>query len=496
MAGYWSNLAQAVGAALGGQRKDPLQATLEAMKNAEAFVDPSRMMAGTALQPYNPSVLVTRKGLAVFDTMKRDEQVKACLAFKKAAMLSSGWEVVSPGDEDEDWEVTRFVRDTFDQFPGGWHAALKKMLLAIDYGYSVTEKVYGEAAWSEGKVTLLKLNSAKPHYFDFDVSSTGELLTVIQRYVPGKALLEFSPDKFVIYVHDKEFENHYGRSELEAAYRPWWVKDNAYKWFAVYLERYGMAPLFALYDANVYQGPQVAELKKVVRNLQNATMGVIPRGDPKSLEFWSQQLSAASKQIFLAAFERFDADIGRALLTPSLIGATSEDSSAGGGQRGSYARSQTHFNLFMTVIGEQQGSLCSDAVNSQVIPQLCDLNFPNLKSYPQMRMLPFGDDKKLDLYKLWTELVTGKVVNQIEDDETHIRKALGFPENESPQLPEAGPAPGDQEPDPNDANKPEEVPEGEQTPQMHTFAEEHDAVWLRIGDERVAVKSEDWAARR
>ncbi|MDZ4346058.1 MAG: DUF935 family protein [Candidatus Binatia bacterium] len=494
MAGYWKTLAKAVGGGLlGTEPKDPLLATIEALKKAEAFVDPSRVMAGSGILPYNPSVLVSRKGLAVFDSMKRDEQVKACLAFKKASMLASSWEVVSPGDQEADWEVTRFVRDTFDQFPGGWHKALKKVLLAIDYGYSVTEKVYGDVVWAPGKVVLLKMNSAKPHYFDLVSSATGELLELLQRYVPGQqSERHFPPDKFVLYVHDKEFENHYGRSELESAYRPWWVKENAYKWFAVYLERYGMSPLFALYDANVYQAAELTELKKVVKNMQNATMGIIPRGDKKeSLEFWSQEISAQSKEVFLAAFERFDADIGRAILVPSLIGATSEDSSAGGGQRGSYARAQMHFDLFMTVVGEQQGLLCSDAVNSQIIPQLCDLNFPGLKSYPQMRMLPFDDDKKLDLYKMWTELVAGKVVNQIEDDEVHIRKALGFPENEDPSLPEPAPvvgATGDQEPDPNDPNKPEEVPEGEQTPQMHAFAEEHDAVWLRIGDETVAVR--------
>lgn len=487
----------------GSDRKDPLLAQQNALKQAMAYIDPSRLVAGWRFLPYNPSVLVTRKGLAIFDQMKRDEQVKSCLNFKKAAMLSAGWEIVSPSDQPDDWEPTTFVRDVFDKFPGGWATQLKKFLLALDYGYSITEKVYDEAPSIPGKVSLIALNSAKPHYFDFDTSPFGTLLSVIQRFVPGGVgQLELPVDKFVIYTHEKEFENWYGRSELEAAYRAWWVKDNTYKWYAMFLERYGMAPLFALYDSNVYQGAALTALKSVIKSIQSATAGLIPRGDKKeSLELWSQNISGESKGIFLSALERFDADIGRALLVPSLIGATSEASgSAGssGASHGSLARSQTHFTMFMTAIAEEQGLLCSDAVNSQLIPQLCDLNFPGLKSYPQMRMLPFGDDKKLDLYNTWAALVAGKVVNQIPDDEVHIRKALGMPENEDPQLPEPAPTPvpGDKEPDPNDVSKPEEVPEGEQSPQMHAFAEEHDAVWLRVGPTVVAVKSSDWVARQ
>src|SRR6266853_2010682 len=49
-----------------------------------AFADPRRLFPGA--QPYatfNPSQLVGLKGMQVFDEMRRDDQVKAALAFKK-----------------------------------------------------------------------------------------------------------------------------------------------------------------------------------------------------------------------------------------------------------------------------------------------------------------------------------------------------------------------------------------------------------------------------
>ena len=125
----------------------PPPPSLEAMKRAEAYVNPSRLISARLFIPYNPSVLVTRKGLALFDQMALDEQVKASLSFKVLAVLAGGWEVVSPGDEEEDWEVTEFVRSVLEFFPGGWGAALKKMLRALKYGYSVCEKVYAERTY-------------------------------------------------------------------------------------------------------------------------------------------------------------------------------------------------------------------------------------------------------------------------------------------------------------------------------------------------------------
>ena len=479
-------------------RTEPLLAPEDAMKRAQVIVDPSRILSGWVFAPYNQSALVTRKGLGIFDHMKRDEQVKACLAFKKAAMLSPGWEVVSPGDQDEEWEVTELVRDNFNHFPDGWDKALKKLLLNIDYGYSVTEKVYADPTETGDEYTkLVRLSSVKPHYIDFFNKPTGELLSVIQRYVPGSTReLEIPVDKCVIHTHDGEFENTYGRSELEAAYRPWWVKDNAYKWFAIYLERHGMAPLFGMYNPNVYQGQQLEELKKIVKNIQNATMGIIPRNQPDDLEIWSQTISAQSRDIFLSAISRFDADIGRSILVPALIGATSDSTGAGGEQaKGSYARSQTHFDLFIMTVEEEQGLLAT-VVNEQIVKQLCDLNFPNLETYPEFRFLPLDDGQKMELYTTWAQLVAGKVVNRIPDDETHIRKVFDFPENEDPVvevLPMDKPKPGfDEEGRPFPKPAGEEVPGEEQTDEMKEFADEHDAVWVQYGEEAVAVPYAEW----
>ena len=44
-------------------------------------------------QPYNPSALVTAKGLEIFDRMMRDDQIKAAIEFKRHAVVAAGWRV-------------------------------------------------------------------------------------------------------------------------------------------------------------------------------------------------------------------------------------------------------------------------------------------------------------------------------------------------------------------------------------------------------------------
>ena len=94
---------------------------------------------------------------------------------------------------------------------------------------------------------------------------------------------------------------------------------------------------------------------------------------------------------------------------------------------------------------------------------------------------------RLDIINTWATLVGGQIVNKIEDDEVHIRKVLGFPENENPEVVVASPI---QEQEGEEKSVP--IPEEEQSTEMRQFAVEHDAVWVELSDgQRVAIAAED-----
>ena len=121
-----------------------------------SFADPRRLFPGGYSTPYNPSVLVGTKGLRVFDQMRQDDQIKAALSFKKGSVLSTGWMVTSPEGVPEDWEVTRCVDYTLRNLVGALEDDLWGILSAIDFGFSVTEKLWAVAPDGEfaGKIVL------------------------------------------------------------------------------------------------------------------------------------------------------------------------------------------------------------------------------------------------------------------------------------------------------------------------------------------------------
>jgi len=268
-------------------------------------------------------------------------------------------------------------------------------------------------------------------------------------------------DKFVLFTYQSQFGNPYGTSDLEAAYFPWWLKHNAQKWLAMLLERFGIPPIFGLYNPSRYAADRnlLEEIKRIFTNLQAATSAILPRPDKDALEFWSpSDLSAPATRVFIPALEYMNAAISRAVLMPSLLGMTSDTS------QGSYARSRIHFDVFLLVVESIRKDLELVAMNHQVLRPLLDINFPGLQVYPAWRFLPLTDDLRLELLRQWGELVTGAVVTPQADDEIHIRKMMQFPEKkvdtEIPRVvPGVAPAANGTDPQPTNG-RPAATPRG------------------------------------
>ncbi|MDR7537438.1 MAG: DUF935 family protein [Armatimonadota bacterium] len=373
----------------------------------------------------NPSQLVGTRGLGIFDRMMADDQVKAAISFKRAAVLATGWEVVAPDSTPEAAERAAFVRWCLESVEGSFHDDLWQVLSALVYGYSVTELVWERVADGPYKdfVRLRALKTRRPHDFAFELDAHGNITGLVQM---GQRL---PPGKFLIFTHDAEFGNPYGRSDLEAAFRHWWVKDNALKWLAMLLERLGIPMIYALYDPTRYTPDQTKELHKLIESLQAGSGGLIPRPDAQSLEFWTPELAGQATRVFLPALEYYDRAIARAVLMPGLLGLTTE------GAVGSYARARISFDVFLLIIEKLRGDL-TEAVNEQVVRRLVDVNWPS-GPYPIWRLLPLTDEVRLDILDRWMAAVGAGVVRSGAADEEFIRRMLRFP----PASPEAaGPA--------------------------------------------------------
>lgn len=411
---------------------------------------------GHSIKIFNPSDLVSRRGMGIFDEMRRDEQVKAAMAFKKGTVVANGWEIVSPEGRDDDWEVTEFVKETLgsigkytntaDRGRGGLDDKIVEMLTSMEYGFSATEKIWER---EENRIVLRDLKTRAPHNIDFEIDRHGNIEGLFQLDEP------LPQHKFIIHTYDSEFQNPYGRSDLEQAYRHWWIKYNAMHWLAMLLEKHGIPPIFALYNQSSLSRDQQKDLQTVLKNIQSATVGMIPRGDKENLEMWSPNLSDNVQDVFLPAIDKFDNAISKAILMPGLLGFTSDEST------GSLARSQTHFDVFM-LVEERLRSEMETVVNNEIIAELVHFNFGDVE-LPHFQFKPLTQGVSSEVMQRWTELVDGEIVHPQSEDERHIRDQMGFPTmNEDTQErwerdpPEPGGGP-DQEPGGDDGDMPEEM---------------------------------------
>ena len=313
----------------------------------ELAIANSRMWTAAQMPVYNPSALVTRKGMTIFDEMRKDDQIKAALWFKKLAAVSSGWEVVSPEGEDENYKPTKFLKSELGSLIQPLDQIVSTGILsALDFGHSISEIIFRKIDTGEfsGLIGVLNIKTRAPHDISFKMDKFGNLEKdgIIQLTPDGPKVLP--SNKFILYAYQGEFSNPYGKSDLEAAYSRWWIKENAYRWLAMLLERFGIPPIFALYDPSSMNPSQVTALRTAIERIQAATAGALPRASKDSLELWAPELAGQTGRVFIPALEMLNRDISRALLMPGLMG-LSPDAGVG-----SYARARVEFDVFVLML--------------------------------------------------------------------------------------------------------------------------------------------------
>jgi SPP1 gp7 family putative phage head morphogenesis protein len=378
--------------------------------------------------PYNPDIFVQRKGgLEIYEKMRRDEQIKSCQWIKRLSVLCSGWDIEPVSQDQVDVEAADFCKDNLGRLKGTLEEKIKEILTGMDFGFSVSEKVFGfvEDGDFRGKIGLKALKTRKPHRWDFETDAHGNLTKDGLWQLNGQ--FKYEPNKFVIYSHNKEFDNWYGTSDLNAAYRAFWSKDNIIKFWNIFLERFGMGipRLKPSEPGGKINDPVFTQLKNAIFNLQNASALAwdIPGIDVDILESKRRGTGEYDK-----AIQYYDRAISRALLQPTGLG-MSEDDSKGG----SFARSQTHFNLWLWIMLDLRKTVEETVMNEQVIPDLVNYNF-SVGKYPKYRFQPMDQPEKLELGKLWLDAVKGKAVHPDAEDELHLRRLIEFPERDRDEL--------------------------------------------------------------
>jgi SPP1 gp7 family putative phage head morphogenesis protein len=388
--------------------------TPPANRDSELAVISNQYYKDYRIYAYNPDVLVTRKGLTIFDSMKRDDQIKPCLKAKKLLIFSNGWEITPANSTPKAQEQVDFLYVVFEQLQGTLEKTVREIMSALDYGYSVSEKVFNtiEKGAFKGKIGLKYIKTKKPHDFTFDVDNYGNIK-------PDTGLWQYNGQhkyptwKFIIYSHDSEWGNPYGTSDLAAAYRAWWSKDLIYKFYNGYLEKFGSPTLKITYPQGASPG-LMSKIEEVLKNFVGGQGIKIPEGLKAELLEAMRQGQAGYDR----AIDIYNTAIARSLLVPDLLGFT-------GKEAGTYALGAKQADLFLANLMSIQAELAEEVLGEQLIRQLIDWNYPGTDEYPAYE---FGSLRPDDMQVKATVIRTLVEPGIVGADEPWIRPFLNLPE--------------------------------------------------------------------
>ncbi len=348
----------------------------EAPPMGEVATVGSAILGNMLLLPYNPDDLVRSKGLGlkVYQEMIREPYIKGPLIQKKTKLLNIGWDVLPASDDPVHLEQAEFVKWNLKTYiKGSFLKDLFEMCDAIDNGFSVSEKVYDRVKkngkW-KGKIAIKTIKSRDPNHFEFKTDKHGNLGRKGLIHRPGMAQQKpLSVDKFVIFSYMMRYENHYGTSDLRAAYRAYWIKDTAWKLRCIYMERYSGNNLLGKYPGN---DPTAKDkLLEIFRTWQQETGMAIPEG----MEVEVLNLATSSKSEYESTMNDCNREMQICILGQTL---TMDVGQKGTGSR---ALGQVHAGVSLDQVIFLDALLAME-VNEQIVQDIIDWNYDPPDAYP------------------------------------------------------------------------------------------------------------------
>lgn len=378
-----------------------------------------------AFPRYNPDELIGRKGLGVYSKMLVDEQVKAVTQFRRDAIISRGWQFVfeqgtSLSDDEQAQRIGTFTT-LAKRVRGGFNKALRGIARGSDNGFALLEKIYADVDIEDqfGKrkvVGISDLIYRKPHCFRFYTDDYGELERFTQ--LVNSKEVDLDHEKFVHYVEDPIEDPYYGRSQLQAAYRSYYIKDMVLKLQALTAEKYG--GFLVLTQDVAAQGiiagsPEHTAIQELLRDVKALSGVLLPPGVVADLVF-----PPAGADPFKELIEYHDLAIAKSVLVPNLLGLSHT------GQTGAFAQSQTQLEAFYWTL-MTTGTSYTQCLNEQLFWYLGEANWGD-GQYPYLCFKPFSMEHVKWVLETVTQLVTGKALIISEKDEAWLRKLLEMPE--------------------------------------------------------------------
>lgn len=365
--------------------------------------------------PYIPptdKVLLKTIGYEAYEELLRDDQVAACFAQRRNAVISRPWSVTAGGTKRLDKQAAELVEQTLNNLP--WDNITDQMLYARFFGFAVAE-----INWlPKDKLCIDSIKPKDRRRFAFGPDFRLKLLTSTRPNGEDVPERKF----WVASVGASHADEPYGIGLGQALWWPVFFKRQGAKFWAIYLEKFGAPTAKGTFP----NGTSSAERTMLLQTLQaiSTDAGIIV---PEGVEIELLEASRGGNGSYESWMAYWDAAIAKVILGQTM---TTEDGS-------SYSQASVHYDVRQDLVAADADLVCQSA-NESWVRWLVDYNYPGA-AYPSIwRDMEDSEDLKQrserdrTLFDMGYKL-TPKAVTRIYGDDYELIQSPPEPQAPSKQ---------------------------------------------------------------
>jgi phage gp29-like protein len=260
------------------------------------------------------------RGITALQELLADSHLESVWSVRCSAASGAEWFCAAGGEGRREKEAA----EVFAGQLGALDAprVIEEMMDAVAYGYSPLEVIWEADGghWVIGDVV-----GKPPQWFEFDqqnrlVFKTGAVGTE-----------ELPANRFLVARHRPSYANPYGVKVFSKCYWPVTFKKNGFRWWTVFVEKYGGAFLYGKYPNNA-SGQFKTELLGALEGMISDAVAIAPEGSEITIESLANK--GTGSRIHAEYIEAANKEISKAVLGQTL---TTDI-----GNAGSYAAAQAH----------------------------------------------------------------------------------------------------------------------------------------------------------
>jgi phage gp29-like protein len=212
------------------------------------------------------------RGISALQELLTDSHLESVWGVRCSTVSGAQWFCAPGADGRREVEASELLREQLGKLD--IPRVINEMMDAVAFGFSPLEVLWqkdGEK-WGVGDIV-----GKPPQWFEFDQHNH----LVFKTGATGTE--ELPPNRFLIARHRPSYANPYGVKIFSKCYWPVTFKKNGWRWWTVFVEKYGGAFMYGKYPSNA--GEQFkTELLTALEKMVSDAVAIAPEGAEITIE--------------------------------------------------------------------------------------------------------------------------------------------------------------------------------------------------------------------